>query len=346
MKTSFIAITAVAFAATILSTLTLSSCSAAEDAINNAASRTEDCNGVEYNPAKYKCVDGVVKLKGDNEAPGGTAAGASGHCQIGGKLGYCQWPEGCYPMDKDFQEKPCEDILENCRMYGMVFTGVNTSVITESNGFGDNIKCASNGGTAVPTKANDANELGRCYEGNQIAFCQWPTGCHDINNFSYGDDYDNRGPCSTQINNCKSGGQLFVGIELGKINELNNYGAGQNCTTLGGTAVGSNNGGTTPNPGTGTGTGTGITTAGKECRVGGKQAYCHYGAWMNDPGGCYAMNKYSPENADKTCEEIINHCTEDGKIYVDVDSNSDALNETNGYGKGASCIDLGGTFVM
>jgi len=295
MKTSFLALTAVAFAAMVASTL--SSCSAAEEAVNNAianAARTEYCDGESYNPAKYKCENNKIVAKGEREAPGGTVVDAEGQCEINGKSAFCQWPEGCYVMNEIFVGDPCKNIIETCRKYAQIFTGVNGSKLTESNGFGDNIKCASNGGTAVPTKANDANEVGRCYEGDQIAFCQWPTGCNDINNFYYDEDYDNRGPCSTQINNCKSWGQLFVGIELGKINESNNWGAGQDCNALGGKAVNGNNVTPSSNSNTNPSSSSGNTTGKKYCM------------WQNNPDLCYEIGVQWSEEGSRTEAECKN----------------------------------------
>jgi len=80
-----------------------------------------------------------------------------------------------------------------------------------------------------------------CTESGQILYCQWDTGCHEINT-SYGNPANY--PCGSSsttdttslLGRCASWGSLFTGVT--GLDESNNYGEGQNCLNKGGTWTG------------------------------------------------------------------------------------------------------------
>jgi len=83
------------------------------------------------------------------------------------------------------------------------------------------------------------------------------------------------------------------------------------------------------------------------CNLDKQVTFCEYkGDGGSDPGGCYKNDdQYSSvggvcEAGKCTCEQIIEGCKKNGKLFVEV--KDEALNEGNQWGKGVKCGNVGG----
>jgi len=86
---------------------------------------------------------------------------------------------------------------------------------------------------------------------------------------------------------------------------------------------------------------------GAVCSLDKQVTFCEYkGDGAGDPGGCYKNDdQYSSvggvcEAGKCTCEQLIEGCKKNGKLFVEV--KEDALNEGNQWGKGVKCGSVGG----
>jgi len=122
--------------------------------------------------------------------------------------GYCKYTSGCHPATK-----------QHCAGSGEFFQG-------------DNPTCTGIGETGPKD--------GACLNSqNQQLFCQWDSGCYEMNSK---EDPDKRA-CSVIQSACEQGGEVYIGVT--GLNASNNYGEGVQCSATG-TKV---DGGTPPDGG-------------------------------------------------------------------------------------------------
>ncbi|MCL2206497.1 MAG: hypothetical protein FWB90_00190 [Fibromonadales bacterium] len=133
----------------------------------------------------------------------------------------------------------------------------------------------------------EGNIDGECKDGsgNQY-YCQWPLGCHAIDNI-----YTNKGvPCPDLVSLCQNEGELFINVHPSALHEGNGWGEGISCSNVGGTQV-------------------------SECKdSNGSQYYC---LWS---GVCYALYSNMGQIGD-SCQELVHSCQKDGKLFTGSCSN-------------------------
>jgi uncharacterized membrane protein YgcG len=187
-------------------------------------------------------------LPGISSPSGGKSSSSSGgggedidFCTLdNGKRVFCQWPEGCFEQSSTFdpQKRTCSAIISDCFAYGQVFSGVDSSKLTEANGFGEELKCADIGGTKVTTTGVTGDEGGHCKLNGKVFFCQYGQWLDDLGGcFASSYEYSpENGNCQAQYNNCiLSNGTIYFNVDNDLLTEANGYGSGLQCSTLGGT---------------------------------------------------------------------------------------------------------------
>ena len=136
----------------------------------------------------------------------------------------------------------------------------------------------SSGSSSSGIYVVDNNGYCKDRTGNQY-YCQWPEGCHAIDNVNF-----NIGvPCPNLVSNCQDGGTLFINVDPSALNYDNQWGKNIICSNVGGTQV-----------------------SGSGCKDGsGSQYYCQ---WSE---GCYAIYPNG-----ESCQELVSRCRADGMLFT------------------------------
>jgi hypothetical protein len=200
--------------------------------------------------------------------------------------------------------------------------GGNSSSGSNNNGGGSGNFCYYSPGECWPMPTDD-----NCAGGALVNNCSNP---------GIPTQYCDWGPCVDGSGwECKGGGGCYF------INGNNVTASG--CTTGGGSIVSSCPAASLPPTAATSSSSSGgsITDNSGPCKDSqGRDLFCEYGAWQDDPGGCYQIDSRFFEPVGSTCEQLTSICQRDsGKLYVGVTG----LTEANNWGKGLKCTNLGGT---
>jgi len=127
-------------------------------------------------------------------------------CTSPGGGTFCQFSTGCYEMSSEYSGTStctagtctCDQVIANCIANGSIFKGVTG--LNESNGYGDNVICATNGGTWTNEGANPNRTVLGC--------CKWETetNCYPI--YSGLDPTDGEDG-ETKVTACSGGANSF-----------------------------------------------------------------------------------------------------------------------------------------
>jgi len=105
---------------------------------------------------------------------------------LGGIAYFCEWPTGCYEINKgETDSNNCLTEFDGCKTNGYLYTGVTAT--------GAGVKCSSAGGTWAGV-GNNPN-----FNGGVAIWCQWATGCEAIKTE---EDFDN----------CKINGSVYKNV--------------------------------------------------------------------------------------------------------------------------------------
>jgi hypothetical protein len=156
-----------------------------------------------------------------------------------GKQVFCQWATGCFELSSTFDpgKRTCSAIISECFAAGQVFTGVDTSNLTEDNEYGKGLQCANIGGVTANGITGD-EEGGHCKLNGKVFFCDYapylgnPGAC-----FAHSSEYNpENGNCQAQYDNCiENEGTIYFNVNQSLLTAANGYGSGLRCSTSGGT---------------------------------------------------------------------------------------------------------------
>jgi len=147
---------------------------------------------------------------------------------------YCRWdndPGNCYPIGDPYCDGYCTET--ECRYnFGDVVTNCNTVSNPCANGYSAACcaynssypGCSTGGGGILTGITTDANANKTCLMSGKDLYCQWDTGCYEINE-TYADPPGST--CQYLAEYCYEMGKIYTGVT--NVSADNDYGAGVTC---------------------------------------------------------------------------------------------------------------------